>query len=373
MEIDVTILIFAAVLAIGGLLVFLMRFKGVEGGSAAELKVLLKQMEAQNRELSVRLTQIADDGRKSQTELAKVLQDRLDQVSQRMGQSLENSATKTAETIGQVKTHLKVIDEAQKKMKELSGNIMGLQDILDNKQARGAFGEQQLNDLVSSMLPRATYSLQAKLSNGKRADCLICLPYPPGDIAIDAKFPLEAYRRLGAAKEIASQKEAKAAFRTDVLRHINDIAERYIIPGETAEFALMFLPSEAVYAELHGNFSAVVDEAFKARVYIVSPSTMMATLVTARAIFKDVRMREQAGLIQKEVGALFSNVERLNKRVTKLSRHFRLAEEDVHEIEVSTSKITRHVERIEAVQLADDSAEERLEKVARPRLVEDKG
>ncbi len=373
MEIDVTILIFTALLAIGGILVFLMRRKGLESGSAAELKVLLKQMEAQNRELSGRLAQIADDGRKSQMELAKVLQDRLDQVSQRMGQSLENSATKTAETIGRVQTHLKVIDEAQKKMAELSGNIMGLQDILDNKQARGAFGEVQLKDLVRSALPPNAYTFQKTLSNGKRVDCLILLPDPPGPIAVDAKFPLESYRALTAAKDEGAKAAAGKTFAADLLKHVHDIAGKYILAGETAESALMFLPSEAVYAELHAKFPETVEKSYRARVWIVSPTTLMATLHTIRAVLKDVRMREQAGLIQKKVHILLTDAERLKGRVGNLAKHFNLAEKDIREIETSTGKITRHVERIEAVQLEDDSAEERLEKVDRPRLVEDKG
>lgn len=373
MEIDVTILVFAALLAIGGLLVFLLRRKGVESGSVAELKVLLKQMEAQNRELSGRLAQIAEDGRKSQRELAKVLQDRLDQVSQRMGQSLENSATKTAETIGQIQTRLKVIDEAQKNIEALSTDIVGLQDILSNKQARGAFGEIQLENLVEAALPPNAYTFQKTLSNSKRVDCLILLPDPPGPIAVDAKFPLESYHALSAAKDDGARAAAAKNFAADMLKHVKDISEKYIIPGETAESALLFLPSEAVYAELHANFPATVEKSYRARVWIVSPTTLMATLHTIRAVLKDVRMREQAGLIQKEVHILLADAERLKGRVGNLAKHFDLAEKDIREIEISTGKITRHVERIEAVQLEDDSADERLAEETRPRLVEDKG
>ena len=374
MEFDVNILIIAAVLALGGLLFFL-SWKGVPGGgSTAELKALLEKMEAQNRELSGRLTQIADDGRKSQTELAKVLQDRLDQVSQRMGQSLEKSATKTAETIGQVQARLKVIDEAQKNIEALSNDIVGLQDILSNKQARGAFGEVQLEDLVRSALPPNAYEFQKTLSNGKRVDCLILLPNPPGPIAVDAKFPLESYHALSAAKDEAAKAAAGKTFAADLLKHVNDIAGKYILAGETAESALMFLPSEAVYAELYANFPATVEKSYRARVWIVSPTTLMATLHTIRAVLKDVRMREQAGLIQKEVHSLLADAERLKGRVSNLSKHFGLAEKDIREIETSTGKITRHVERIEAVQLEEsEETAESLEPIARPRLVKDEG
>lgn len=373
MEIDVNILVIAAALAIGGLVVFLLRRKGAEGGSAAELKVLLEQMEAQNRELSVRLTQIADDGRKSQNELSKALQDRLDQVSQTMGQSLETAATKTAKSIGEVETRLKAIDEAQKGIEAISSEFVDLQNILSNKQARGAFGEFQLENLVTDALQPSAYAFQKTLSNGKRVDCLILMPHPHAPIVVDAKFPLEGYRALMDAKGKADQKKAAAAFKADVLKHVSDISEKYIIPGETAESALMFLPSEAIYAELYANFPEAVDKSHRARVWIVSPTTLMAALHTVRAVLKDVRMQEQAGLIQKEVGALMDDIGRLKDRVSNLSKHFHLAEKDVGMIVTSTDKITRHVEHIEAVQLEDDPADERLEEGTRPRLVEDKG
>ena len=373
MEIDVTILIFAAVLAIAAFLVLFRRGKGTQGGSATELKALLVQMEDQNRELAGRLAQIADDGRKSQAELSKALQDRLDQVSHRMGQSLENSAAKTAKTIGQIQTRLKVIDEAQKNIEALSTDIVGLQDILSNKQARGTFGEMQLEDLVRLALPPNAYVFQKTLSNDKRADCLILLPYPPGPIAVDAKFPLESFRTMAGAKDDGQKAAAAKTFVADVLKHVKAISEKYIIPGETAESALLFLPSEAVYAELHANFPETVEKSYRARVWIVSPTTLMATLHTIRAILKDVRMREQAGLIQKEVRVLLADTERLTDRVGNLSKHFGLAEKDIREIEISTGKITRHVERIEEVRLEDESSAEAIEKVARPRLVEDQG
>ena len=213
--------------------------------------------------------------------------ERLDTVSQGMGQRLSTSAEKTAETLGDLRKRLDVIDQAQKNIVEvssdLSGQVGGLQDILSNKQARGAFGEIQLNDLVRQILPPSAYRFQAQLGNGRRADCLLELPNPPGAIAIDAKFPLESYHALQAAADEVSKKAAERAFRDAMQSHIKDISERYILAGETADAALMFLPSEAVYAELHANFQAVVDASYRARVFIVSPTTLWATLNTVRA------------------------------------------------------------------------------------------
>jgi DNA recombination protein RmuC len=206
----------------------------------------------------------------------------------------------------------------------------------------------QLNDLVQSALPPSAYEFQCTLATGSRVDCLLRLPNPPGSIAIDAKFPLESYRLLrsvapGDASGLAS---AQRAFQQAMRKHIGDIRDKYIVAGETAESALLFLPSEAIYAELHANFASVVDESYKARVWIVSPTTMMATLNTVRAVLKDVRMREQAGEIQKAVGLMLDDVRRLDERVAKLKTHFTQTEKDLRDIETSTDRITKRGERI---------------------------
>ena len=324
----------------------------------------LAAFEANQRELGGRLAQLAEDSRASQAALTKAIEERLDKISHRLGQSLEDSATKTAKTMGELQSRLVVIDEAQKRITELSGQVVGLQDILSDKQARGAFGEIQLNDLVFNVLPPSAYEFQMTLGNGKRADCLIRLPNPPGPIVIDAKFPLESYRLLRNAKDEAARVAAGRAFSAAILKHVRDISERYIVPGETAESALMFLPSEAVYAELHANFPDVVEKSFRSKVWIVSPTTLMATLNTVRAVLKDVRMREQAGVIQTEVLALLDDVTRLDERVDSLRRHFGQAEEDVRKIGISSQKITRRADRIEDVQLSDDGAE--MDELAAP-------
>ncbi len=308
--------------------------------------------------LEGRLGQMSDQATKEAAEMNRTLAERLDKVSQRMGESLEKTNKNTTDSLGDLKSRLAVIDEAQKNITALSGQMVGLQDILSNKQARGAFGEIQLQDLVSQILPPNAYGFQVQMGNGKRADCLIKLPNPPGSIVVDAKFPLESYHGLRNATNEAETKLASSNFRTDILKHVKDISEKYIINGETAESALMFLPSEAVYAELHANFSAVVEKSYRARVWIVSPTTLMATLNTVRAVLKDARMREQAGVIQTEVGILMEDVSRLDERVGKLRTHFHLAEKDIGMIETSARKITSRGERIEGLQLEESESPE---------------
>ena len=299
----------------------------------------------------------------AQTQIA--LAGRLDQLTKTLGDGLEQSATKTAETLGELKTRLTVIDEAQKNIakvgKELSGQVGGLQDILSNKQARGAFGEVQLGDLVENALPPAAYTFQATLSNNRRADCLIRLPNPPGPIVVDAKFPLESYRALREADDEAARTAAGRAFSQAILKHVDDIATRYIVPGETADWALMFLPSEAIYAELHAGFQNVVEKSRRKKVAIVSPDTLWATLTTIRAVLRDVQMHEQAGIIQAEVQAMAEDVGRLDERVGKLQRHFDQASEDMRNIRISTEKVTKRSESIEHIELGDDDAADDLE------------
>jgi DNA recombination protein RmuC len=356
--------LFAAV-ALGALVGWISNRKS--NSSDETLTTLLQGMERQNQELAGRVGQMADENRKSQAQLSKAVEDRLDKVGERMGKGLEDTATKTAKSLGEIQTRLNVIDEAQKNLKELSGDIVGLQDILSNKQARGVFGEGQLMDIVTMALPPSAYSFQTSLSNGKVVDCLIVLPNPPGSIGIDSKFPLESYHAIINAQNDQDEhllKLAKAAFRVAMKKHINDISDKYIIVGETAESALMFLPSEAVYAELHTRFNELVEESYRKKVWIVSPTTLMATLNTVRAVLKDVRMREQAGVIQKELGGLMKDVVLLDNRVDKLAKHFNMAERDILDIQTSTGRIARKAEKIDQVQLED------AEKVV-PPLIKD--
>lgn len=293
------------------------------------------------------LTSVTESQAQSQANMLKLMEQRLQNVTEMMNRNLTTSAKTTAASLGELQQRLKTIDKAQENITKLSGDVLSLQDILSNKQTRGAFGEIQLHDIVSKALPSDSYSLQHTLSNGKRADCLIHLPNPPGPIVIDSKFPLEAYEALRRAKSDYEVNDAARLMRTAVRTHIKAISEKYIIEGETADGALMFLPSEAVYAELHANFSELVREGFNARVWIVSPTTCMATLNTMRAILKDARMREQAGAIRKELALLYTDVDRLGTRVENLDRHFGMAAKDIAEIKISADKAGRRAQRLD--------------------------
>lgn len=309
--------------------------------------------QAQQR-LAGGLSQVTDAQLRSQQATMATLEARLADVTQTMGASLEGSATRTARSLGALQQRLETIDRAQANIEKLSGNVLGLQDILSNKQARGAFGEIQLNDIVSKALPPDSFTMQATLSNGKRADCLIHLPNPPGPLVIDSKFPLEPYEALVAAETDLERTQASRDLRMAVRRHIRAISEKYIIEGETADGALMFVPSEAVYSELHARYTDLVREGFEARVWLVSPTTCMATLNTLRSILKDVRMREQAGLIRRELHLLHGDVDRLAGRVENLDRHFGQAQKDVAEIKISAQKASRRAQRLDAFDFAQD-------------------
>lgn len=318
---------------------------------ALQLNVLgqrVQDLGAGQERLTGGLHHVSDAQTKSQNGMMQMLEQRLAQVQQQMTENLQGSSRRTAHSLGELQQRLMAIDKAQDNITKLSGDVLSLQDILSNKQTRGAFGEIQLNDIVTKALPSDSYTLQATLSNGRRADCLIHLPNPPGPIAIDSKFPLEAYEALRAAQNDRDLAEAAKLMRQAVKKHIRDISEKYIIEGETADGALMFLPSEAVYAELHANFSDLVREGFSARVWIVSPTTCMATLNTMRAILKDARMREQAGAIRKELGLLYQDVDRLGTRVENLDRHFSQAAKDISEIKISADKAGRRARRLDA-------------------------
>ena len=294
------------------------------------------------------LHHVSEAQTQSQTGMMEMMEKRLIQVQHQMTENLQGSARRTAHSLGELQQRLSAIDKAQENITKLSGNVLSLQDILSNKQTRGAFGEIQLNDIVIKALPSDSYTLQATLSNGRRADCLIHLPNPPGPIAVDSKFPLEAYEAIRNASSDRELNDAAKLLRAAVKKHIKDISEKYIIEGETADGALMFLPSEAVYAELHANFPEIVREGFAARVWIVSPTTCMATLHTMRAILKDARMQEQAGAIRKELGLLYQDVDRLGSRVENLDRHFGMAVKDLSEIKISADKAGRRARRLDA-------------------------
>ena len=299
------------------------------------------------QQLSGGLTHVSEAQAASQSAMLQLMEKRLADVSGKMQENLHGSAQRTAKSLGELQQRLQAIDKAQENITKLSGDVLSLQDILSNKQTRGAFGEIQLKDIVSKALPKDSYDWQATLSNRARADCLIHLPNPPGPIVIDAKFPLEAYEALRNAETPEQMNRAKQAMRVSVKTHIKAISEKYILDGETADGALMFLPSEAVYAELHANFPELVREGFNAKVWIVSPTTCMATLHTMRAILKDARMREQAGAIRTMLRHLHRDVELVVERVQKLDTHFTQARRDLDGIGTAAERAGKRAARLD--------------------------
>jgi len=365
----------ALVLLVLGLLVAAVRRAG---RSARMIEPVLREVAAlgqrvqglsdAQQQLSGGLTHVAEAQAAAQARVLQLMEQRLQSVTQAMTENLQGSAQRTARSLGELQQRLETIDRAQANIEKLSGDVLSLQDILSNKQTRGAFGEIQLKDIVMKALPANAYTFQAQLANGRRADCLVHLPHPPGPIVIDAKFPLEPYEALRAAKSEREAQEAARTFRTAVRAHMRAIAERYILQGETADGALMFLPSEAVYAELHANFGDLVREGFGMRVWTVSPTTCMATLNTLRAVLKDAQMREQAGAIRRELALLHGDVERLGARVENLDRHFGQAARDIEEIKVSADKAGRRARRLDSFdfeELSRDEAED-APRLARP-------
>ena len=327
------------------------------GRSAQATAPLTSQMEYLNQRVQVLgdgqqqlvggLTHVSESQAAQQSNMLKLMEARLTAVQEQMNVNLQTSSKNTALSLGELQQRLVTIDKAQDNIQKLSGSVLSLQDILSNKQTRGAFGEIQLQEIVSKALPSDAYTWQATLSNGKRADCLIHLPNPPGPIVIDSKFPLEAYESLRKATSDWDKNEAVKLMRVSVKSHIKAIADKYILDGETADGALMFLPSEAVYAELHSNFPELVREGFAAHVWIVSPTTCMATLNTMRAILKDARMREQAGAIRSALRHLHRDVELVVERVEKLNTHFGQARKDIEGISTAAERAGKRAHKLD--------------------------
>ena len=288
----------------------------------------------------------------AQAELQRTLTEQIEALTKRLGETLTDSATKTAATITSIGERLTVIDEAQKNISALSGQVVSLQQVLSNKQARGAFGQAQMEEIVRDGLPASLYDFQFTLSNRNRPDCIIRIPGNKALIVIDSKFPLECFDGLRRAVSDEEKKAAVARVRTDVSRHVSDIAEKYLIPGEVQTPAIMFVPSESIYADLHDGFADVIQKAHRAQVIVVSPTILMLAINTIQTVMKDARMREQASLIQKEVGLLAADVKRLGERVLNLQRHFNQAEADIKDIAISTEKIVTRGEKIRNVELA---------------------
>ncbi len=306
-------------------------------------------------------TQVSESLSKSSEELGKKVEHltertdgRLKEISGQVEKRLAEGFEKTTETFISVLQHLERIDEAQKKITELSGNVVSLQEVLTDKSSRGAFGEVQLSTLIRNLMPESAFEMQKSLSTGNRVDCMLFLPEPTGNVSIDAKFPLENYRSM-VGPDLGAQEKTAAArlFKQDVKKHIKDISEKYIIPGETADGAMMFLPAEAVFAEIHAHHPDLVEFAQHRRVWMVSPTTLMAILTTAGAVLKDEATRRQVHIIQKHLRDLSLDFGRFRKRMDNLAKHIDQAHRDVNDVHTSAGKITSHFSKIEKVELED--------------------
>jgi len=291
-----------------------------------------------------------------QAELARAVSERLDAVTHRIGQSMQTSTQNTMENLQKLNERLAVIDGAQKNITDLASQVTSLREVLANKQARGAFGQGRMEAIVQDGLPKGSYEFQFTLSNGKRPDCVVFLPTDARPLVIDAKFPLEAISALRDARSDEQKKAAGQRLRQDVTRHFTDIAERYLLPGETQDLALMFVPSESVYAELHDGFDDLIQKAYRAQVVLVSPSLLMLAIQVMQQILKDSRMREAAHEIRTEVGHLMNDLGRLRERVLNLQKHFGQANEDVAQILISSEKVAKRGGRIETLEFDGDEA-----------------
>ncbi len=328
-------------------------------GRIAQQEGFTQGMDLLGRQLGEGLSRHAEELGKRVEGLTETTDQRLQQISGQVEKRLSEGFEKTTETFMRVLEHLSRIDEAQKRITELSTNVVSLQEVLSDKRSRGAFGEVQLNGLVRNLLPESSFALQHTLSNGTRVDCLLYLPEPTGNVAVDAKFPLESYQRL-TDHQLSETERARAAqqFRQDIRKHIQDIAGKYILPGETSDGAVMFLPSESVFAEIHSHYPELVEEAYNRRVWLVSPTTMMAILTTARAVLKDAATREQVHVIQQHLGLLSKDFGRFQERMDRLAKHIHQAQKDVDEVNLSARKISDRFQKIEKVELDEQEYRE---------------
>jgi DNA recombination protein RmuC len=348
--------------------VFAWRGSRTRGAEQQAAQRRTEELELRLAELSGSLQTFAAQAQGNTVHLQRTLDERLDAVSQRVGQGLTQQTERTALSLGQLNERLAVIDAAQKNITSLSTEMITLKDILSNKQSRGAFGQGRMEAIIRDGLHARAFEFQATLSNGTRPDCLIILPDSALKLVIDAKFPLEAHSAMKAAEDDAARKTAETQLRGDMAKHVKDISEKYLISGETHETAILFVPSESIYADLHERFEDVVQKAHRARVILASPNVLMLLIQTMQAIFKDVTMRDQAHVIKAEVAKMMDDVGRLKDRASDLRRHFDMANGDLEKLGTSADRIVKRGERIESVELEDAKVELPVA-AARPRLI----
>jgi DNA recombination protein RmuC len=358
----------AALLLLFTVIMLAFRAGRVRREEAYEAMRRTMELEYKLAELSGSLKAFTEQSAHHDAYLARTLDERLDQVSLRLGQGLTETAERTSQSLQSLNERLAVIDTAQRNITELSSHMVSLKDILANKQSRGAFGQGRMEAIIRDGLHQSAYDFQCTLSNGTRPDCIVRLPESELGLIIDAKFPLEAFNTLKAARADNDVRQAESRLRSDVLKHVKDIAQKYLIAGETHETAIMFVPSESVYAELYERFEDVIQKSHRERVIIASPNILMLLVQTMQAIFKDARMREQAGQIKIEVVKLMEDVVRMRDRVLDLQKHFGLASQDVDKLLISSDKIAKRGSRIEQLDLPEPQLRPVVGK-DRPRLV----
>ena len=351
---------------LGAMAVMLARASGARGMEAARHDIHASELEERMGELARiqadtagRVHTMGEVLSGRQAELARAVSERLDAVTHRIGQSMQASTQSTMENLTKLNERLAVIDGAQKNITDLASQVTSLREVLANKQARGAFGQGRMEAIVKDGLPKNSYEFQFTLSNGKRPDCAVFLPSDHRPLIIDAKFPLEAISALRGARTDEEKKHASHRLRADVGKHFTDIAERYLIPGETQDMALMFVPSESVYAELYEGFDDLIQKAYRVQVVLVSPSLLMLAIQVMQQILKDARMREAAHEIRTEVGHLMNDLGRLRERVLNLQKHFGQANEDVSQILISADKVAKRGGRIETLEFDETPADSR--------------
>ncbi|GLQ39971.1 DNA recombination protein RmuC [Rhizobium albus] len=325
--------------------------------AAEESEQRLAEILKAQSEMQGRMATMAELFGARQAELNQSIQQRLDGMTQRLGTTLTEQTRSTHENLTKLQERLAVIDTAQNNIQSLAKDVVGLQAILSNKQTRGAFGQSRMETIIADALPMGSYTFQATLSNNQRPDCLIHMPNGQPSLAIDAKFPLEAWHAIRAAENAEAAKPAAQQFRRDMDVHIRAISEKYLIKGETQDTAFLFVPSESIFAEIHENFEEIVQRAHRARVVIVSPSLLMLSIQVVQAILRDQRMREQAHLIQGEVAKLMMDLTRLDQRVRNLQTHFGQTQKDIDQIVTSTDKLAKRGARIEALELEAPGAD----------------
>lgn len=352
------LLLFA--LAIGVLRLSRARVASAEEAAeqAREADARMAEILKAQAEMQGRMGAMAEVFGSRQSDLNKAIGDRLDGMTQRLGQSMSEQTKSTHENLAKLQERLAVIDTAQNNIQSLANQVVELQSILSNKQTRGAFGQNRMEAIIADGLPMGAYEFQAKLDNGNIPDCLIHMPNDAPPLVVDAKFPLESWNAIRAAENGAEAKQASQSFRRDIEVHIKDISEKYLLPGETQDTAFMFVPSESIFADIHESFEGLVQKAHRARVVIVSPSLLMLSIQVVQALLKDARMREQAHLIQAEVLKLMKDLALLDERVGKLATHFGQAGRDIEQIQISTRKLTKRGADIEALEFDDGTQPE---------------